>query len=53
MLASPNHNIHSEFLQSCDSDFAQEVMLVRNDTSYLSDIFAKFNVLNSAFKETK
>jgi len=39
-----------EFLQSCDPDFAQGVMLVRNDTAYLSDIFAKFNALNLALQ---
>ena len=35
-----------EFLQSCDPGLAREVMLVRNDSKYLSDIFAKLNKLN-------
>ena len=35
-----------EFLQSCDPGLAQEVVLIRNDSAYLSDIFAKFNELN-------
>ena len=35
-----------KFLQSCDLGLAQEVMLIRNDSAYLSDIFAKFNELN-------
>jgi len=39
-----------EFLQSCDPDFTQEVMLARNDTACLSDIFAKLNALNLALQ---
>ena len=35
-----------EFLHSCDPGLAQEVMLIRNDSAYLSDIIAKFNKLN-------
>ena len=35
-----------EFLRSCDPGLAQEVMLIKNDSAYLSDIFAKFNELN-------
>ena len=35
-----------EFLQSCDLGLVQEVMLIRNDSAYLSDIFAKFYELN-------
>ena len=39
-----------EFLQSCDLALAQEVMLIRNDSAYLWDIFAKFNELNLSFQ---
>ena len=35
-----------EFLQSCDSGLAKEVIAVKKDIAYLSDIFAKFNELN-------
>ena len=35
-----------EFLQSCDPGLVQEVMLIRNDSAYLLDIFAKFNELS-------
>ena len=35
-----------EFLQNCDPGLAQEVMLIRNDSAYLSNIFSKFNELN-------
>ena len=35
-----------EFLQGCDPGLAQEVMLSRNDSAYLSDIFAEFNEVN-------
>ena len=35
-----------EFLQSCDPGLAKEVIAVKNDIAYLSDVFAKFNELN-------
>ena len=35
-----------EFLQSCDPGLAKEVIAVKNDIAYLSDIFDKFNELN-------
>ena len=35
-----------EFLRSCDPGLNQEVMLTRNDSACLSDIFAKYNELN-------
>ena len=35
-----------EFLQSCDPGLAKEVIAVKNDIAYSSDIFAKFNELN-------
>ena len=35
-----------EFLQSYDPGFALEVMLIKNTSAYLSDIFVKFNELN-------
>ena len=33
------------FLLSCDPSLAQEVMLIKNGSAYLSEIFAKFNQL--------
>ena len=35
-----------EFLQSCDPGLAKEVIAVKKDIAYLSDIFAKFNEFN-------
>ena len=35
-----------EFLLSCDPGLALEVILIRNDFAYVSDIFAQFNELN-------
>ena len=35
-----------EFLQSCDPGLAKEVIAVKNNIAYLSDIFAEFNELN-------
>ena len=35
-----------EFLPICDSGLAKEVIAVRNDIAYLSDIFSRFNELN-------
>ena len=42
-----------EFLQSCDSSLAQEVMLIRNGSAYLSDIFAKFNQLKLSLQRNE
>ena len=42
-----------EFLQSCGPGFAKEVIAVKNDIVYLSDIFAKFNELNLSFQGNK
>ena len=35
-----------EFLPSCDPGLAKEIIAVKNDIAYLSDIFAKFSELN-------
>ena len=42
-----------EFLQSCHAGLAQIVMLIRNDSAYISDVFAKFNGLNLFFQGNK
>ena len=36
-----------EFLQSCDPGLAQEVMLIRNDSAYLSDMFLSDMILHT------
>ena len=35
-----------EFLQSCDLGLTENVIFVRNDIAYFSEIFAEFNELN-------
>ena len=42
-----------EVLQSCDPGLAQEVILIRNDSAYLSDIFAKFDELNLSLERNE
>ena len=42
-----------EFLRSCDSGLAKEVIAVKNDIAYLSDIFAKFNELSLSLQGNK
>ena len=38
---------------SCDPGLAQEVVLISNDSTYLSDIFPKFNELNLSLQGNK
>ena len=42
-----------EFLQSCNPSLAKEVIAVRNNIAYLSEIFAKFNELSLSFQGSK
>ena len=46
-------DIVSEYLQSCDLGIAKEVIVVRNDIAYLSNIFARFIKLNLSLQGSK
>ena len=42
-----------QFLQSCNPGIAKEVIAVRNNMAYLSEIFAKFNKFNVFLQASK